>query len=80
MFTYCNPEECVWIRFEISSFDSVCIDVIEMFEYKQSCMHLQLELNGTTRYLAQHVKHCKCSRVYDIHTEAVQARVEVPEA
>ena len=52
MFTYCNPEECVWIRFEISSFDDVCIDVIEMFEYKQSCMHLQLELNGTIRYLA----------------------------
>ena len=42
----------MWIRFEISSFDDVCIDVIEMFEYKQSCMHLQLELNGTIRYLA----------------------------
>ena len=32
MFTYFNPEECVWIRFEISTFDNVCIDVTEMFE------------------------------------------------
>ena len=61
MCTYCNPEECVWIRFEIRIFENVCIDVTEVFEYTQCCMHLQLELNGTIRYLAWHAKHCECS-------------------
>ena len=61
MCTYCNPEECVWIRFEMRIFKYICIDIIEVFEYKQCGMQLQLELNGTIRYLAWHAKHCECS-------------------
>ena len=43
MCTYCNPEECVWIRFEMRIFKYICLDIMEVFKYKQCCMQLQLE-------------------------------------